>query len=313
MRKQLIIWLCSCVIAPALWAAEEHKEYAKHGMPTAMSDKEIGSKAQAAKQTTCPVSGKPIDANTSTDYEGQKVYFCCKDCLAKFKQSPTEYLPALYKQIYPQQVQITCPVMGEDIDPKIFTDYKGQRIYFCCKACPPKFKTNPNKYLPKLASCSIEQVHCPVSGDAINPAVWINHKGKKVYFCCKNCIGKFKAETVKYEAALRPTAGLLAYGKSADDDPVMCPLCLSESIHKRSETKAVQEYNGLNYVFCSNSCAEKFKAEPAKRAKAIREETIKRISANRAFTCPMHPDVIRAELSKCPLCGMKLEAAKIGK
>ncbi len=44
--------------------------------------------------------------------------------------------------------QKTCPVMrGNAINPKIFVDYEGRRIYFCCTLCPPKFKADPQKYL----------------------------------------------------------------------------------------------------------------------------------------------------------------------
>lgn len=308
MRNLLMTCICAFALTPIALAAEEHS-----GMHMQSPGKSLSMKSPVAKQTTCPVSGKPIDPAISTNYEGQKVYFCSKGCIAKFKESPTEYLPALYRQIYPQHVQTACPVTGDDINPKVFTDYKGQRVYFCCKDCLPKFKANPDKYLPKLSAAFTEQVHCPVSGDAINPAVSIDRDGKKVYFCCKGCPPKFKADPAKYEAALRPTAGLLAYGKSAADDLVLCPLCLAESIHKRSETKAVQEYNGLNYVFCSSSCEAKFKADPAKNAKALREEMIKQIGADKAFTCSMHPDVIHAGPGKCPICGMKLEAVKAGK
>ncbi len=43
--------------------------------------------------------------------------------------------------------QKTCPVMGNPINPDIYVDYKGRRIYFCCKACISAFKKNPEKYL----------------------------------------------------------------------------------------------------------------------------------------------------------------------
>ncbi len=44
--------------------------------------------------------------------------------------------------------QKTCPVMrGNPINPEIFVDYEGRRIYFCCPMCPPKFKADPAKYL----------------------------------------------------------------------------------------------------------------------------------------------------------------------
>jgi YHS domain-containing protein len=52
----------------------------------------------------------------------------------------------------PQPViaQKLCPVTDDPIDPKIYIDYKGRRIYFCCEMCPPMFKKDPEKYLKKI-------------------------------------------------------------------------------------------------------------------------------------------------------------------
>jgi len=47
--------------------------------------------------------------------------------------------------------QSTCPVMGGKIDPNIYVDYKGKRVYFCCAECAGKFKQDPEKYLKILA------------------------------------------------------------------------------------------------------------------------------------------------------------------
>ncbi len=46
--------------------------------------------------------------------------------------------------------QTTCPVMGGPINKELYADYKGERVYFCCAACPPEFKKNPEKYIQKL-------------------------------------------------------------------------------------------------------------------------------------------------------------------
>lgn len=43
-----------------------------------------------------------------------------------------------------------CPVLGGNIDKKVYTDYKGQRIYFCCSACIETFNKDPEKYLKKM-------------------------------------------------------------------------------------------------------------------------------------------------------------------
>ena len=47
--------------------------------------------------------------------------------------------------------QTTCPVMGGTIvNKELYADYKGQRVYFCCMACPDEFKKDPEKYIAKL-------------------------------------------------------------------------------------------------------------------------------------------------------------------
>ncbi|MBI1756450.1 MAG: YHS domain-containing protein [Fimbriimonas ginsengisoli] len=50
---------------------------------------------------------------------------------------------------------IKCPVSGDKTDMDratknhLFTDYKGNRYFFCCSDCPPMFKKNPAKYANK--------------------------------------------------------------------------------------------------------------------------------------------------------------------
>ncbi len=44
-----------------------------------------------------------------------------------------------------------CPVMGgRPIDPDIYVDHEGRRVYFCCQMCVDTFKAEPEKYLKKL-------------------------------------------------------------------------------------------------------------------------------------------------------------------
>jgi len=52
-------------------------------------------------------------------------------------------------------VQTMCPVMGGEINKKIFSDYKGYRVYFCCTECPGEFKKNPEKYMKKLKDSGV--------------------------------------------------------------------------------------------------------------------------------------------------------------
>jgi YHS domain-containing protein len=47
-------------------------------------------------QTTCPVSGEKLEEKSVyTDYEGRRIYFCCKKCAATFNENPAKYLSKL--------------------------------------------------------------------------------------------------------------------------------------------------------------------------------------------------------------------------
>lgn len=85
------------------------------------------------------------------------------------------------------------------------------------------------------------------------------------------------------------------------------------------------EHDGAEYLFCSTSCAEKFRADPdrylekqdegahhsdhscsndeAKADSAARREGPK----DAIYTCPMHPEVRQVGPGDCPRCGMALE------
>lgn len=44
-------------------------------------------------QTTCPVSGETLeDKDLYTDFEGRRIYFCCKKCEKSFASDPHKYL-----------------------------------------------------------------------------------------------------------------------------------------------------------------------------------------------------------------------------
>ena len=99
-------------------------------------------------QVTCPVTGKPVDGKTSIEYKGEKVYFFCPKCVAKFKKEPGKYKTALANSY---TYQTKCPVMGGDVNPESFTTLAGgQRIYFCCPGCEGPLFKEPAKYASKL-------------------------------------------------------------------------------------------------------------------------------------------------------------------
>ena len=43
------------------------------------------TEAKAGSQTTCPMSGNPVDKKGFVDHNGKRIYFCCNECPKKFE------------------------------------------------------------------------------------------------------------------------------------------------------------------------------------------------------------------------------------
>jgi YHS domain-containing protein len=54
----------------------------------------------------------------------------------------------------------------------------------------------------EAVAAAIEQTTCPIMDSPINKTLFVEYKGKKVYFCCPGCEDKFNAEPEKYVAKL---------------------------------------------------------------------------------------------------------------
>ena len=102
--------------------------------------------------------------------------------------------------------QTVCPVMGGKINKSLYVDYKGQRIYMCCKGCTAALKKDPVKYIKKIVARGETpaklQTTCPVMGGKINRKQYVDHDGKRIYVCCPGCIPKIKAAPQKYISKL---------------------------------------------------------------------------------------------------------------
>lgn len=57
--------------------------------------------------TTCPVSGKPIDAGTAIDFDGVRIAFCCTKCRAEFTADPKRFRAVI--DGYKQQASVASP------------------------------------------------------------------------------------------------------------------------------------------------------------------------------------------------------------
>ena len=78
------------------------------------------------------------------------------------------------------------------------------------------------------------------------------------------------------------------------------------------------QYGGKTWYFCCPHCLDKFRANPAKYTGEMPAATAAESPARTpvvppveaegmAYTCPMHPDVVRNQPGSCPICGMALE------
>ncbi|MGB2752372.1 MAG: heavy metal translocating P-type ATPase [Pyrinomonadaceae bacterium] len=155
----------------------------------------------------------------------------------------------------------------------------------------------------------------PICGMTVDPttaAGTFNHEGKTYYFCSKGCLQKFIAQTQGV-----PPSGLVEIGREQKEtvshgameataggefvDPV-CGMTVAP------ETSAGKfDFEGETYYFCSTSCLNKFKQNPASFLQGKKEEKLEAESKGVEYTCPMHPEIVQIGPGSCPKCGMALE------
>ncbi|MDR3608725.1 MAG: heavy metal translocating P-type ATPase [Oligoflexia bacterium] len=83
-------------------------------------------------------------------------------------------------------------------------------------------------------------------------------------------------------------------------DPV-CGMTVDPSDSERLEQQ------GKIYYFCSEHCRKTFRKNPADFLEETKRATVPSGADQRAYTCPMHPEVRRIGPGSCPVCGMALE------
>lgn len=104
-------------------------------LPLTAQDKD---KLNGAK---CPVAGtKAAKAESSAEYRGAKVYFCCDNCPKAFAKDKAKYANKANHQLVQtsQAKQEKCPLSGEAIDKEQTADVSGVKVSFCCGNCKGK-------------------------------------------------------------------------------------------------------------------------------------------------------------------------------
>ena len=99
-------------------------------------------------QTTCPVSGKPLESRDHVlQVLNRTVYFASAEDAAKGAKDPA----AMLDKLAGRHAQEKCAVMGGDVDPDGSFVVAGQTVRYCCPGCESKFRAEPAKYFAVLA------------------------------------------------------------------------------------------------------------------------------------------------------------------
>src|SRR5688572_5713070 len=89
-------------------------------------------------------------------------------------------------------------------------------------------------------------------------------------------------------------------------DPV-CGMTISPN-----DAVGTVDFDGHTYYFCSDSCLEQFRDNPAKFVHPAPKQSIAAAADPEAeYTCPMHPEIRQKGPGSCPICGMALEPVNV--
>jgi|GEM_PF-1117576 len=98
-------------------------------------------------QVLCPVTGKPVDPEVSTLWNGVRIYFASAEAKATWEKDPQRYAAKLEESY---TFQTVCPCGYGDIRPDVSLEYNGRTLYFCCPGCREGFKRNPEAMLKQV-------------------------------------------------------------------------------------------------------------------------------------------------------------------
>ena len=147
----------------------------------------------------------------------------------------------------------------------------------------------------------------PVCGMNVNPATAKHiheHAGKKYYFCCAGCVGKFKTDPQSYLNKPAPS-GLVTLGMPHVSPP------LRDMGEPATESRKPEAERPPSYV-CP-MCPEIHEPKPGACPSCgmALEPDVPLASTRTEYTCPMHPEIVRPGPGSCPICGMALEARTV--
>ncbi|MDG2014160.1 MAG: hypothetical protein P8J33_11680 [Pirellulaceae bacterium] len=183
------------------------------------------------EQVACPFSGGEIADGKAAKVGKMEVGLCCGNCKAKVEgaKDTAGQIDMLFskkafgKGFEPAKTEdidlskARCPMMDDEVSAEYAADYRGGKVFFCCKRCVASFEKNPEKFAVAanaqlVATGQFQQTACPFSGGPLKDGTSVNVGGEDLSFCCGNCKGKV-AGAADDEARMQMVYNEKAFGK----------------------------------------------------------------------------------------------------
>ena len=260
MKQHLLSALFLCFFASTSIAQDSQtaKPSGQAGCPDCNQHADAAGVVAAPKelsaQVNCPVSGEALeDRNTFFDFEGQRIYTCCKKCLKKASSTPEKTVLAMYKDgVQLENVQTTCPVSGNKLENRnLFVQIYNKRIYVCSDTCKTKAGADPAKYLDVLQGRH-PQVKCAVMGGKVRESSPFIVQGVLIKQCCPGCEPKFRADPATHFAKLAKNGAVVEQAST---------ICMVMTDKPTLRTHFVT-LGSRRYFFCCEPCVLSFIENP---------------------------------------------------
>ncbi len=104
----------------------------------------------------------------------------------------------------PAQPAVLCPVTSKPVDREICDRFRGRWVYFSTEDAKKQFLAEPGKFadgLSKQWSLDVPlrvQVLCPVTGDAIDPTVFVGKGLKTIYFASDDAKREWEKDSQRF-------------------------------------------------------------------------------------------------------------------
>jgi YHS domain-containing protein len=99
---------------------------------------------QLKPQTTCPVTGDPINKKLYVDYKGKRIYVCCNDCIAPLKKNPEKYIKKLESMGQSVETIAEMPTKKSGVS-KPDSSATADAGYWTCPMHPEIHQSEPGK------------------------------------------------------------------------------------------------------------------------------------------------------------------------